>query len=755
VCCWYIPVIYVDVNAAGANNGTSWQNAYNYLQDALQDANISAGCAAEIWVAAGMYKPDCNSVFPNGSGNRNATFDLINNVAIYGGFPSGGGLWESRNPNTYKTILSGDINTPDVNTDNSYHVVTGSNTNKTAVLDGFTVTAGNANGLQPRCGGGMYNKSGSPTVTNCTFSGNQGSGMYNDQSNSKVTNCTFSGNEAYYSSGGGMVNYNSSPMLTNCTFSGNRANYNGGGMSNSYSSPMVANCIFSGNSADSGGGMYNSYSSPMVTNCIIWGNIAPNGPQICDYNNSNPTITYSDVQGGWSGTGWDPDTDSNMVLNLNFEENRLAPPPPETNALCQYSPQFYPDYVGSFRLEANLIDYNAANYGVWQPGRIGTCANFGDSYDKRPADRPNDCKLQIVYDADHDIFGLGEEVDKHTFAFWFNVPDLSKGTIIRHADKKTASDGNFSDYWWEVRLFDGKLQFYHGRQYFCMETKDTLAKMGIDPNTWHHAAVVINRTTETSSRIYIDGLEVPVLVTDFNPGTLNVNFPGPGHGPNPVWVGAGASEFDGLLDEVLLFYSELSPVQVWILYYRTPSGTGNINADPCFVKCGYWGDVNDPNKHVEPNNPNAHWFDGNYRLLSGSPCIDAGDNNSVLPDYADLDGDGNKTEPMPLDLDGFERFVDDPNTADTGNGIPPIVDMGAYEFRCRYAIIGDLNNDCKVDFYDLKIMAENWLESGPTADIVPPPSGDSRVNFKDFAALAENWLIDCWLTPSNPACVPK
>jgi hypothetical protein len=51
-------------------------------------------------------------------------------------------------------------------------------------------------------------------------------------------------------------------------------------------------------------------------------------------------------------------------------------------------------------------------------------------------------------------------------------------------------------------------------------------------------------------------------------------------------------------------------------------------------------------------------------------------------------------------------------------------------------------------------MAENWLGSGPMADI-EPPSGDSRVNFKDFAALAENWLIDCWLTPSNSACVPK
>ena len=61
------------------------------------------------------------------------------------------------------------------------------------------------------------------------------------------------------------------------------------------------------------------------------------------------------------------------------------------------------------------------------------------------------------------------------------------------------------------------------------------------------------------------------------------------------------------------------------------------------------------------------------------PCIDAGDNTAVPPDTADLDGDGNTTEPIPLDLDGNLRFVDCPDIPDTGNGTPPIVDMGAYE----------------------------------------------------------------------------
>jgi parallel beta-helix repeat protein len=73
-------------------------------------------------------------------------------------------------------------------------------------------------------------------------------------------------------------------------------------------------------------------------------------------------------------------------------------------------------------------------------------------------------------------------------------------------------------------------------------------------------------------------------------------------------------------------------------------GLGNIDADPLFV------DV--------PG--------GNYRLSPGSPCIDAGDNTAVPEDIT-------------TDLDGNPRFLEIPETDDTGNGDLPIVDMGAYE----------------------------------------------------------------------------
>ncbi|MFR5880070.1 MAG: right-handed parallel beta-helix repeat-containing protein [Cloacibacillus evryensis] len=167
-------------------------------------------------------------------------------------------------------------------------------TSADTVLDGFTITGGKGtigtNDLSGKlCGGGMYNAESSPTVANCTFSGNTadcGGGMCNYGSRSvgaspTVTNCTFSDNIAEF--GGGMYSRNNSyPVVTNCTFSGNTANGSGsgnggGGMCNYDASPTVTDCTFNGNTAKGssacGGGMYNYYHCKVkMTNCTFSGN---------------------------------------------------------------------------------------------------------------------------------------------------------------------------------------------------------------------------------------------------------------------------------------------------------------------------------------------------------------------------------------------------------------------------------------------------------------------------------------------------
>ncbi|MHC4238887.1 MAG: hypothetical protein ACYSUC_03900 [Planctomycetota bacterium] len=146
-------IIYVDADATGSDTGTSWANAYVYLQDALSDANASAK-PVEIRVAQSTYKPDEGTAVEDA--NRTETFQLINDVTLKGSYA---GYNEpdpnARNIEIYETILSGDLDGNDVGDledpsreENSYHVVNGSGTDANAILDGFTVTRGHADGRQ-------------------------------------------------------------------------------------------------------------------------------------------------------------------------------------------------------------------------------------------------------------------------------------------------------------------------------------------------------------------------------------------------------------------------------------------------------------------------------------------------------------------------------------------------------------------------------------------------------------------------------
>ena len=182
--------IHVDEAPSGAgNNGSSWADAYTSLQDAL----AAASSGDEIWVAAGTYYPDEGG---NESDDRvQSSFQLKTGVTIYGGYPSGGGVRDfAVNP----SILSGNLQQNNNNSTNAYHVVKGSATDPTAILDGFTITKGYAYGSnsEKRRGAGLQNISGSPTITNCTFENNKaenhGGAVDNDLSSSPTfTNCSF------------------------------------------------------------------------------------------------------------------------------------------------------------------------------------------------------------------------------------------------------------------------------------------------------------------------------------------------------------------------------------------------------------------------------------------------------------------------------------------------------------------------------------------------------------------------------------
>ena len=414
-------VIHVDDDAGGAGDGTSWPNARKYLQDALAQARSGD----EIRVAQGLYRPDEMTAGPPsrrrralsvsfGTGDRTATFGLRNGVTIRGGYAGlGTPDPDARDISEYATILSGDLRGDDRpgfanNTDNSYHVVTGNDTDRTAVLDGVTITGGNANDEDPdsdrthgggvymdagratltRCtivanaamqGGGMCALTGSgPTLADCVFLGNfahyHGGAMDNSESNPSLTNCTFLANSVAMKYGAGIRNYRSSPHLVNCLFVGNTAEGNAAAMFNhNHSNPTLVNCTLSGNAAHGVAGIDNALeSTPALTNCILWGNTSHvDTGEAAQIRGQTSSMHFCCIQ-GWSGTwagtgnhGGDPlfvDADgADGVVGTLDDDLRLLPGSPciDAGTNAALSRLVVVDLAGNPRIVNGMVDMGA------------------------------------------------------------------------------------------------------------------------------------------------------------------------------------------------------------------------------------------------------------------------------------------------------------------------------------------------------------------------------------------------------------
>lgn len=335
-------VRYVDGGlTTGLNNGTSWADAYQG-PTAVATALTASVSGDEIWVKAGTYKATATT-------SRTIWHTLKSGVALYGGFAGTETTLAARDFVANVTTLTGDLTGNDNGTvttmaENSHHVVNASSVLSTAILDGFNIVGGYANGATAsnydKGGGILVLTSGNPTVRNCKFIGNRCTfgggagyifgangtfrnceftdnigGSYGGAFDTNGTNvtweyCTFTNNQA--ARAGAIESYGSSQTkITNCVFRLNRAtstNSGGAVWAGTSSTVTIRNSTFVGNTttATSGGGFYNTSGSSTVANCIFWGNTGSGGAtannQVTAAGGTN-TVSYSIVQGGMTGTG--------------------------------------------------------------------------------------------------------------------------------------------------------------------------------------------------------------------------------------------------------------------------------------------------------------------------------------------------------------------------------------------------------------------------------------------------------------------
>jgi hypothetical protein len=270
-------VYFVDDSAVGANNGSSWTDAFVDLQVAL-DAAVKGD---EVRVGQGIYRPTI------AGGDRSISFALNEAIVLKGGFAGTGetdpDAWD---PKQYKTVLSGDLNGDDAavgdpatlltlpsRADNSYHVVTISNWQQTGevVLDGFIISGGNANGdhYTKTSGGGIEAQSYDLIVQNCIIEFNAaaefGGGCDGPV---RLNNSIVRSNAA--ERGGGLANPST---VERSWIEGNYAQY-GGGIYEPSGDGIFLDCLILDNDAQVGGGIWMSNRQMAMIRCTLEGNRA-------------------------------------------------------------------------------------------------------------------------------------------------------------------------------------------------------------------------------------------------------------------------------------------------------------------------------------------------------------------------------------------------------------------------------------------------------------------------------------------------
>jgi len=296
---------FVNQNATGANNGSSWTDAYIDLTDALDEVSDKD----EIWVAAGIYKPGGTSP------DTGSSFELQSNVKLYGGFAGNEATLEERDLETNVTILSGDIGVEGNSVDN-VNVVVKIDSDTDYIIDGFTIKGGL--GGNSGNGAGIYTSDANVAISNTIITENtassKGGGIYKEgEGRLKIIDSEIGDNSSL--EGGGIyinedgVDVILTTELAGVTMTDNIGNTSGGGIyfNSEYGTLKIVDSNISNNNFPTqedgdGGGIYVEAGKLSIDQSEINDNSANNhGGGIYVVNLLNLRIENTQINGNQAG----------------------------------------------------------------------------------------------------------------------------------------------------------------------------------------------------------------------------------------------------------------------------------------------------------------------------------------------------------------------------------------------------------------------------------------------------------------------
>jgi hypothetical protein len=521
----------------------------------------------------------------------------------------------------------------------------------TAVLSGFTITKG---------GGIMFNNS-NPRVTytlitnnigairiinsNAQLShvtvksnrtgiyGGNGTGIKCENSNPRLTDVEISDNRG--DNGGGISLVNSNAILMNVTVSGNISHGAGGGIFCSSSSPSLSNVTIKGNTAGQGGGMYIEGSSypnfDSVNRCNIYFNLAWTGNDLSSDDSLNIAIVV-DTFTVMSPTNYS----ANPVESFNFDilnakvdlvnsDLYVNPNGDDSNSGLSPSEPLKTITIALIKSQADSLNPHT----IYLANGVYSSSTNGENY---PLNMRNYVSLSgesetgVILDADslnrviECVYDQGTTIENLTITGGY--AGIGNGRMVE-------GGGGMLCWYSSPNLFNvtvtGNTTNTYGGGILLGSTNPTLSYVTITNNYAGHLGGGIGCGNSSPSLSYVtisgntttnygggiagaSGLDLSNVTITGNKAISNTGIGGGIQGADSSTILVNTILWNNSPDgmsadedtEINVFYSNIQDT-LW-------SGEGNIDADPMFV------DISN----------------GDYRLQSGSPCIDAGIQDTMI-----------------------------------------------------------------------------------------------------------------------------